>query len=258
MSYTSVRYEKRGHIAWLTLDRPHDNNTIDLQLAYDLCDACSEACEDNEVWVVIVTGSGEVFCSGIDLSELSPLDMHELQRPNLAGLSSRAVAGVTCPVIAAINGDALGAGLEIALSCDIRISAENTRFGFPQTTYGLIPSGGGTQRLPRIVGTGKAMEMLILAEPITAEEAYRIGLVNKIVPKEELMPTAMKMAETICKRGPLAVRAAKEAIIKGMSMSLTEGLRLESFLSSYLMGTDDAKEGPLAFMEKRDPDFKAR
>ena len=112
--------------------------------------------------------------------------------------------------------------------------------------------------MPRVIPLGKALEMILVGERIDAEEAYRIGLVNKVVPGEELMPTAMKMAETICKRGPLAVRAAKEAIIKGMSMTLTDGLRLESFLSSYLMGTDDAKEGPMAFMEKRDPDFKAR
>lgn len=256
MSYTSVRYEKRGHIAWLTLDRPHDNNTIDLQLAYDLCDACSEACEDNEVWVVIVTGSGEVFCSGIDLSELSPLDMHELQRPNLAGLSSRAVAGVTCPVIAAINGDALGAGLEIALSCDIRISAENTRFGFPQTTYGLIPSGGGTQRLPRIVGTGKAMEMLILAEPITAEEAYRIGLVSSVVPKGKTAERAEEVAEKLISRAPIAVRYAKEAVNKGVDMTLEQGLRLEADLSILLQSTRDRAEGIKAFVEMGTASFK--
>jgi enoyl-CoA hydratase/carnithine racemase len=162
------------------------------------------------------------------------------------------------PLIAAINGMALGGGLEIALACDIRIAAENARLGAPEVTLGIIPGWGATQKLPRVIPWAKAAEILLMGRPIDAQEAYRIGLVNKVVPLEKLMPTAKEWAETICQAAPLAVRAAKEAMIRGYSMTLEEGLRLENALIAYTFGTEDFIEGTRAFVEKRKPVYKAK
>jgi enoyl-CoA hydratase/carnithine racemase len=162
------------------------------------------------------------------------------------------------PLIVAINGIALGGGLEIALACDIRIASENARLGTPEVTLGLIPGWGGTQRLPRVIPWAKAAELILMGRPIDAQEAYRIGLVNKVVPLEQLMPTAKEWAEIICRAGPLAVRAAKEAMIRGTSMTLEEGLRLENSLENYVLGTEDFTEGITAFVEKRKPAYRAK
>ena len=162
------------------------------------------------------------------------------------------------PLIAAINGMALGGGLEIVLACDIRIASEKARLGLPEVTLGLIPGWGGTQRLPRMIPWCKAAELLFTGRPVDAQEAYRIGLVNEVVPLEGLMTTAREWADAICRSGPLAVRAAKEAMIRGTSMSLEEGLRLENSLEAHVVGTEDFIEGTTAFVEKRKPDFKAK
>jgi enoyl-CoA hydratase/carnithine racemase len=162
------------------------------------------------------------------------------------------------PLIAAINGVALGGGLELALACDLRIASEKARFGTPEITLGLIPGWGGTQRLPRMIPSCKAAELLLMGKPIDAQEAYRIGLVNIVVPPESVMPTARKWAETICQAGPLAVRAAKEAMMRGSSLTLEDGLRLENALEAYVMNTEDFTEGITAFGEKRKPDFKGK
>ena len=162
------------------------------------------------------------------------------------------------PIIAAINGFCLAGGLEMALACDLRVAADHATFGLLEVSRGIIPGAGGTQRLPRMIPMAKAMEIILMAQRIDAQEALRLGLVNRVVPLPEVMPTAMKMAEAILQNGPLAVRAAKEAIIRGLSMTLEEGLRLESVLQSYLLVTEDAIEGPRAFAEKRKPQYKAR
>jgi enoyl-CoA hydratase/carnithine racemase len=162
------------------------------------------------------------------------------------------------PLVGAINGIALGGGLEIALLCDIRIASEHARFGCPEVNLGIMPGWGGTQRLPRIIPWAKAAEIVLAGKPIRAEEAYRIGLVNEVVPKTELMARAQKWAEDLCNVGPLAVRAAKEAMIRGYSMPLNEGIKLETALFHYLLGTEDFTEGRDAFMNKRKPDFKAK
>ena len=162
------------------------------------------------------------------------------------------------PIIAAINGLALGGGLEIALACDIRIASEKARLGCPEVTLGLIPGWGGTQRLPRMVPWCKAAEILLMGKIIDAQEAYRIGLVNDVVPLEQLMPKAREYAETISKAAPLAVWAAKEAMVRGTSLTLEDGLRLENSLNAYLMGTEDYNEGTTAFVDKRKPDYKAK
>ena len=162
------------------------------------------------------------------------------------------------PMIAAINGFCLAGGLEEALCCDLRVAVPHATFGLPEVRWAIMPGAGGTQRLPRAIPLAKAMEMILMARTITAEEALRLGLINAVVPLAELLPTARKWADTICERGPLAVRAAKEAVIRGLTLPLGDGLRLEAFLSGTLRGTEDAVEGPKAFAEKRKPDFKAR
>ena len=255
MPHKTIIYRKEEQTVWLTLNRPLASNTINLELANELGDACREINQDEEVRAVIITGAGQTFCSGADLDELSST-LDELSRMNPASLASRAVAAVNCPVIAALNGDALGAGLELALSCDIRISSENARFGFPETSYGLIPGGGGTQRLPRIVGRGKATEMVLIAEPLDAREAYRIGLISKVVPGDKLAEEAKEIAKRLVSRAPIAVRYAKEALNKGMDMTLEQGLRLEADLSFLLQSTEDRAEGIRAFLDKRTAHFK--
>jgi len=256
MPHKTIIYRKEEQLVWLTLNRPLAGNIMNLELASELGDACREINQDEEVRAVIITGAGQTFCSGADLDELSSLTLGELSRTNPASLASRAVSAVNCPVIAAINGDALGAGLELALSCDIRVASENARFGFPETSYGLIPGGGGTQRLPRIVGKGKATEVILTAEPIDAAEAYRIGLVSKVVPGDKLAGEAGEIAKRLISRAPIAVRYAKEALNKGMDMTLDQGLRLEADLSFLLQSTEDRAEGIRAFLEKRTAHFK--
>jgi enoyl-CoA hydratase len=249
MPYKLLTYEKKEHVVRLTLNRPRAGNTINLELANELVDACRAVNQDDEVRVVILTGAGEAFCIGFDLTELR-------QGENSASLSASAIAGINCPLIAVINGDALGAGLELALSCDIRICSENARFGFPETSYGLIPGGGGTQRLPRIVGKGKATEMILTAEPVDAAEACRIGLVSRVVPSQKLHDEAEEIARKLIARAPIAVRYAKEAVNKGMDLTLAQGLRLEADLSFLLQTTKDRAEGIKAFIEKRKATFR--
>jgi enoyl-CoA hydratase len=256
MPYKTIIYEKKEQVVWLSLNRPKAGNTINLELANELVDACRAINQDEEVRAVIITGAGEAFCSGCDLTEMRSTPVDNLKKINAASLSSTAVAGLNCPVIAAVNGDALGVGLELALSCDIRICSENAHFSFPETSYGLIPGGGGTQRLPRIVGKGKATEIIITAEPIDAAEAYRVGLVTKVVSKQKLSTEAEEIARKLSLRGPIAVRYAKEAVNKGMDMTLAQGLRLEADLSFLLQTTKDRAEGIKAFLEKRKATFK--
>jgi enoyl-CoA hydratase len=256
MPYKTIIYERKEQVVWLSLNRPKVGNSINLELANELVDACRAINQDDEVRVVVITGAGDVFCSECDLAELRAASADNLKKANTASLSSSAVASLNCPVIAAINGDALGAGLELALSCDIMVCSENARFGFPETSYGIIPGGGGTQRLPRIIGKGKATEMVITAAPIDAKEAYRVGLVNKVVPKQKLHEEAEEIAKKLISRAPIAVRYAKEAVNKGMDMTLAQGLRLEADLSFLLQTTKDRAEGIKAFLEKRKATFK--
>ena len=248
MAYQSLIFQRQDEIAYLTLDRPEAGNAINLALAEELAEVCQRANEDGDIRVVVVTGSGESFSSGGEVTE------REKSMPS--SIASEAVARINAPVIAAINGDALGAGLELALACDIRIAAEGSKFGLHDASYGFIPAGGGTQRLPRIVGRGKALEMILTAEIIDAQEAYRVGLVNGVVPLPELSAEVEGMARKLASKGPIAERYAKEAIAKGLDMSLDQGLRLEADLSFLLQSTKDRSEGIDAFMEKRTAQFE--
>ncbi len=254
----SVDYIKEGKIAVFILNRPEALNAIDPQTATELNSALDEFKVDGDLMVGIITGAGnKAFSVGADIETMLPR-LRQLRGQNTSQLSLTEALSSWKPMIAAINGAALGGGLEIALACDLRIASENAIFGMPEVSLGLIPGWGGTQRLPRIIPLVKAAELLLTGKPISAAEAYRIGLVNKVVPPSELMPAARAMAETICRRAPLAIRAAKQAMVQGIDVSLPEGLKLERELNDFLVSTEDFEEGRRANLEKRQPVFKRK
>jgi enoyl-CoA hydratase/carnithine racemase len=259
----SVLYEQSGRIVTITINRPEAMNAIDPETHEALVSAWLRFREDGTAWVAILTGAGEkAFSAGADLKKLVPAAFSgsggaaPADRYGLGGITRG--LEVSKPMIAAINGVCLAGGLEQALACDLRIAAPHARLGLTETRWAIIPGAGGTQRLPRAVPLARAMEMILMAKMLTADEALRDGLINAVVPTAELLPTARQWAQTICELGPLAVRAAKESILRGLSMPLEDGLRLEALLSGSLRGTEDAIEGPKAFAEKRKPLFNAR
>ena len=255
----AIDYKKEGRIAIFTIDRPEAMNAMNMEAVRELHEAMVDFRDDPDLWVGIITGAGEkAFCAGADIKDTLPFMKEHRDEPWATPATPMRGLELWKPLIAAINGLTLGGGLEIALACDIRIASENARLGTPEVTLGLIPGWGGTQRLPRMLPWCKAAEILLMGRPIDAQEAYRIGLVNKVVPLEQLMPTAREWAEVICQAGPLAVRAAKEAMLRGCSFTLEEGLRLENSLEAYLLGTEDFAEGTRAFAEKRKPVYKAK
>ena len=258
----TVRYEQQNRIVTITINRPEAMNAIDPETHEALIAAWTRFRDDDSAWVAILTGAGDqAFSAGADLKKFVPA---EFAGRGGAAHNTFGLGGITRgleiwkPMIAAINGFCLAGGLEQALACDLRIAAPHARFGLTEVRWAIMPGAGGTQRLPRAVPLAKAMEMILTAEHVTAEEALRLGLVNKVVPLPELMPAARALAELLCERGPLALRAAKEAVIRGLSLPLADGPRLEAFLSGVLRRTEDAIEGPKAFAEKRNPAFKAR
>jgi enoyl-CoA hydratase/carnithine racemase len=253
----SIDYKKADRIATITIDRLEAHNAIDVQTWKELNEAMVDFRDDSELWVGIITGVGEkAFCAGADVSETLPYmkENHHLYWP----AAPRYGLDLYKPLIAAVNGVALGGGMEIALACDIRIAAENARFGTPEVTLGLIPGWGGTQKIPRVIPWAKAAELIFMGKQLDAQEAYRIGLINKVVPRDQLMAEAMEWAKALCNVGPLATRAAKEAMLRGYSLPLEEGLQLEGSFFDYLLNTEDYEEGSSAFLEKRKPDFKAK
>jgi len=262
----SIRYEKKDKIAIITINRPEAMNSIDPETDEELAKAWTDFRDDPNLWVAILTGAGDkAFSAGADLKKMIPMlsRLSAVERrdrdenfPGLGGITRG--LNIWKPIIAAVNGFCLAGGLEMAMACDIRIAAEHAVFGLMEVSRGIIPGAGGTQRLPRLIGITKAMELILQAQRIDAQEALRLGLVNRVVPAAEVMPTALKYAEAILQNAPLAVRAAKEAIIRGLSMPLEEGLRMEPVIQSYLLQSEDAIEGPKAFAEKRKPAWKAR
>ncbi len=262
----SITYEQKDRIATLTINRPEAMNALDPVTSRALIEAWIAFRDDAEVWVAILTGAGEqAFCAGADLKAigdyyrgLTPTERRARAEtePGLGGITRH--LNIWKPIITAINGHCLAGGLELALCSDIRLAAEHATFGLTEVRWGIVPGAGGTQRLPRSVPLCKALEMILTAEKIDASEAYRLGLINQVVPLPELLPTAMKVAERICENGPLAVRAAKEAVWRGLELPLEDGLRLEWFLAELLRQTEDAQEGPRAFAEKRPPRFQAK
>ncbi len=259
----SVLYEQKDRIVTITINRPEAMNAIDPETGQALIEAWTRFRDDDSAWVAILTGAGEKsFSAGADLKKMIPAAF--ATSGGGRGRDDYGLGGITRgleiwkPMIAAVNGFCLAGGLEQALACDLRVAAPHATFGLTEVRWAIIPGAGGTQRLPRAIPPAKAMEMILMAKTLTAEEALRYGLVNAVVPLAELMPIARRWAEAICELGPLAVRAAKEAILRGSTMPLADGLRLEALLSRTLRGTEDAVEGPKAFAEKRKPAFKAR
>ncbi len=255
----AIDYKKEGRIAIFTINRPEAFNAVNVQTFQELHERMVEFRDDPELWVGIITGARKrAFSAGADVKDMLPFLKEHRDSPRALPPSIMRGLDMWKPLIAAVNGLALGGGLEIVLACDIRIASEKARFGTPEVTLGLIPGWGGTQRLPRMLPWCKAAELLLMGRPIDAQEAYRIGLVNKVVPQEQVMPMAKEWAEVICQAGPLAVRAAKEAMIRGSDMTLDDGLRLENSLNAFLLGTEDFNEGITAFAEKRKPVYKAK
>lgn len=255
----AIDYRVEGKIATITINRPEAFNAVDLQTLKQLQKAMVAFRENEDAWVGIVTGAGEkAFSAGADIAETLPFMKKIRGKPWELPDTPLRYMEMYKPLVAAVNGVALGGGLEIMLICDIRIAAEHARFGSPEVNLGLIPGWGATQRLTREIPWAKAAEILLSGKQINAQEAYRIGLVNEVVPRQELMTRARKWAEDLCQVGPLAVRAAKEAMIRGYSMPLNEGIKLEAALFEYLLGTEDYEEGTAAFNQKRKPQFKAK
>ena len=251
---SKVLFEKKGHIAYVTINRPDRLNACDYETYNMLADIWKEFRDDSSLRVGILTGTGErAFCAGSDIKANyvnRPADESNNLFPVLFDLYK--------PIIAAINGHANGGGLEQALACDIRVAAEHAQFGFGEVRLGWLPGAGGTQRLPRIIPLGRALELLYTGARISAQEAYRLGLVDHLVPMGELMPKCEEIAEEICKSAPLAVQHIKQASLRGLDVSLEEGLTLERKLYSELQETEDAREGALAFAEKRSPQWQGK
>ena len=256
MVYRTLTLETRGPLALLRLARPEQGNPIDSAFLQELEDACVAINDDPEVRVAVLTAEGDAFSSGWDPAELTA-DSRQAKSPR-ASPPFACLEAMGQPVICALNGDATSAGLELALACDVRLAAQGARFTLPETAQGLIPMAGGTQRLPRLVGRAHALRLLLLAEPIDAEEALRIGLVSAVFPPDDLIAQSEALAGRMASRGPIALRYAKEAVRRGLEQPLDQALRFETDLTVILQTTEDRAEGVRAFMEKREPKFKGR
>lgn len=258
--YKTLIYEKKDNIGVLTVNRPDKLNALSNELIEELDKLLEELEGDEELRVLVMTGAGEkAFVAGADIQELVDRDAllgRKVSRKRQAVFSR--IENLPIPVIAAVNGYALGGGLELALACSIRLCSEKAQFGAPEVKLGIIPGDGGTQRLPRLVGLGRAMEMVLTGDFIDAQEAHRIGLVNRIIPHDGLMEEAMKLAQKIAKRPPLAVRYAKEAVNRSQEGDSVAGYALESYLHALSCTTQDKKEGVAAFLEKRKGAFKGK
>jgi enoyl-CoA hydratase len=260
MNFENILFEKKNSIAYVTVNRPKVLNALNMATMEDLRAAFTTIKDDREIRVAIMTGSGEkAFIAGADIAELAKHDAVSAKEYTHRGQSVLdLIENLGKPVIACINGFALGGGCEIALACTMRLASENAKLGQPEVKLGIIPGYGGTQRLPRLVGKGIAMQLLLSGEMISAQEAHRIGLVNEVTPAAELISRAEAIAQKIIANAPLAVQYAMEAVNKGMEMTLAEGLYLEAVLFGVACATEDKKEGTTAFLEKRPAQFKGR
>lgn len=258
MTERKVLTRIEGRIGIVTVNRPEVRNACDAETWQLLREAFSELDQNSDVRVILITGAGEkAFIAGADLNSLKVRSVMEtLDSANSA--VARAIEKTSKPTIAVINGYALGGGCEIALSCDIRIAADTAKIGQTEINVGIIPGAGGTQRLRSIVGQGRAMEMILTGRPVDAEEAYRIGLVNRVVPKDQLMEEAMKLANVIAEKSPITAKLAKIAVRDGANLPIDTGLLLEVLSQSVVFGTEDHLEGINAFLEKREPNYKGK
>jgi enoyl-CoA hydratase/carnithine racemase len=260
LSLENVAYAKKGPIAYVTLNRPKVLNALNTKTWQDLKTAFEDARDDAAVRGVILTGAGDkAFIAGADISEITQLTAVEAEKSSAFGQSVLdLVENLGKPVIAAVNGFALCGGCETAMACTIRIAVENAKFGQPEVKLGVIPGGGGTQRLPRLVGRGRALQLILTGEMISAQEAYRIGLVNEVVPASDLITRAETILKQIFSNAPLAVKYSLEAVSKGLETSQAEGFSLEASLFGLCAGTEDKKEGTQAFLQKRAAQFQGR
>ena len=260
LTLANVLYEKRGAIAYVTVNRPKVLNALNTPTWKDLRSAFEHARDDDAVRGVILTGAGDkAFVAGADISELAHASAIDAERSSSSGQEVLdLVENLGKPVIAAINGFALGGGCETAMACTIRIAVEHAKFGQPEVKLGLLPGGGGTQRLPRLVGKGRALQLILSGGMISAQEALRIGLVNEVVPAVDLMSRAEAIVKEIAANAPLGVRYSLEAVNRGMDTSQREGFALEASYFGLCAGTEDKKEGTTAFLEKRAPQFHGR
>ena len=256
----ALNYEKKGKIAYITLNRPEAMNAMDPDMYHALSEAWKDVRDDPDVWCAIITGAGErAFTAGADLKKTIPRapEKWEFWQTQNEQILNRGLE-VWKPVIAAVNGYCLAGGMTLLLATDLRVAAEHAKFGLSEVKRGILPGNGGTQRTLRQLPYPVAMWLLLSGEWLTAQEAHQYGLVNKVVPLGNLMEEAERMAGVVCKNGPLAVRAIKELAVRSQYLPLDHGLRLEEAVQQVLMTTEDAKEGPRAFAEKRSADFKGR
>ena len=271
MADEKILYELKDKIAWITLNRPESLNAVNRDMVKSIVEYCRRAEEDRDVQVVIFKGNGErAFSVGGDIKDRarqnaaaaeqseSPLAQRQSKHSGIPGTPAPVIAAMNKITIALVHGYCVGTGLLMSLACDIRIAAAGARLGVSEVRLGFMAGSGGTQRLPRLIGIPKALEICLSGELYEAAECHRIGLVNQVVPYAELIAEGERMAGSFLKGAPLALRYIKEAIYKGSEMTLEQGLRYESDLQSMVMQTEDAKEGPRAFVEKRPPDWKGR
>jgi enoyl-CoA hydratase/carnithine racemase len=260
LALENVLYQKKESVAYITVNRPKVLNALSHQTFVDLRAAFQNARDDAAVRGVILTGAGDkAFIAGADISELATVTAVEAaQSSNVGQEVLNLVENLGKPVIAAINGFALGGGCETAMACTIRVASETAKFGQPEVKLGLVPGGGGTQRLPRLVGKGRALQIILSGEMISAQDAYRIGLVNEVVPAAAVMARAEAILKQIFANAPLAVKYSLEAVNKGLETSQSEGLALEAAFFGLCAGTEDKKEGTQAFLQKRAPRFEGR
>jgi enoyl-CoA hydratase/carnithine racemase len=260
LTLANVLYEKKNAIAYVTVNRPKSLNALNTPTWEDLRTAFEDARNDPSVRGVILTGAGnKAFIAGADISELARATAIDAERSSRFGQAVLDfIENLGKPVVAAINGFALGGGCETAMACTIRIAVDSAKFGQPEVTLGLLPGGGGTQRLPRLVGKGRALQLILSGEMISAQEAHRIGLVNEVVPAADLISRAEAILIKIGSNAPVAVKFSLEAVNKGLDTSQSEGAQLEASYFGLCAGTEDKKEGTSAFLEKRAPQFHGR
>jgi len=260
LTLENVLYEKKDSIAYVTLNRPKVLNALNKKTWADLRTAFEAARDDAAVRGVILTGAGDkAFIAGADISELANVSAVEAEESSTFGQEVlNLVENLGKPVIAAINGFALGGGCETAMACTIRVASEHAKFGQPEVKLGLIPGGGGTQRMPRLVGKGRALQIILSGEIISGQEAHRIGLVNEVVPAADVITRAEAILKQIFSNAPIAVKYSLEAVNKGLETSVAEGLSLEASLFGLCAGTEDKREGTQAFLQKRAPQFQGR
>lgn len=260
MPYETITLEVRDSIAFVTINRPDKMNALNATVVGELGQAADEIATRDDIAGAIVTGAGpKAFVAGADIGELAALAPFAAKAVALNGQEVfRKIETCGKPVVAAVNGFALGGGCELAMACHVRVASEKAKFGQPEVKLGLIPGYGGTQRLPRLVGKGRALEMILSARMVGAEEALQIGLVNKVVPPEQVLEEAEKLLRGILAMGPLAVRLAIEAVDQGCDMTIDDGFKLEANLFGLVAASEDKAEGTKAFLEKREPSFTGK